>query len=240
MWGRREALWDFPVYWVLGLSRRCRLGEGPLRPDPLCGATAAGDNGRSGTLHRLGALGFSRFSFLVDLPCFEYEVRDYDVYGIAGFVGVLDTDRGSDENDCYREMLEAGHFDLDPLATNSSDDDDIVAYELAVVRRSRTFMPAGSVTVRVAEVSSPRRGAGGREPRSEAGLATGTRGRPVAVLAKAADHGPSTLRYAESAAISSCKWEEARRLPNGDYPPAGGDADEDGLLALHVGGHGST
>ncbi|KAG0445651.1 hypothetical protein HPB47_013202 [Ixodes persulcatus] len=34
---------------------------------------------------------------------------------------LFDIDRSSDESDCYQEMLEAVHFDCDPLATSSSD-----------------------------------------------------------------------------------------------------------------------
>ncbi|KAG0410671.1 hypothetical protein HPB47_012211 [Ixodes persulcatus] len=64
-----------------------------------------------------------RVDFLTYLPRFESAFRDDYVYGIARFVEVFDTDRHSDESYCYQKMLEAGHFDCDPLATSSSDDE---------------------------------------------------------------------------------------------------------------------
>lgn len=77
---------------------------------------------------RLCSLGASRV--IISSTLF----RDDNVYGITIFVGVLDTGRRKDECDCYRKMLEAGHFDLDAPATSSGDDDKIVTDELAVVR----------------------------------------------------------------------------------------------------------
>ncbi|KAG0434799.1 hypothetical protein HPB47_018878 [Ixodes persulcatus] len=82
---------------------------------------------------RLGSLGVSRCSFLVYHPRFEHAVRDNDVYGIARFLGVFDTDRSSDESNCCQETLEAAHFDFDPLVTNSTDEDETVTDELAVI-----------------------------------------------------------------------------------------------------------
>lgn len=37
------------------------------------------------------------------------------------------------ESDCYQMTLEAGHFDFDLLAILSSDEEEIVADELAIV-----------------------------------------------------------------------------------------------------------
>ncbi|CAN7999327.1 unnamed protein product [Ixodes pacificus] len=62
----------------------------------------------------------SASSFTFRLPRFDHVVRDDYVHGIAWLVKVFDIDRSSDESDCYQEMLEAVHFDCDPLATSSS------------------------------------------------------------------------------------------------------------------------
>lgn len=59
--------------------------------------------------------------------------RDNDIYGITCFVGAFDSDRSGDGSDCYKKMLEAGHFDFDPPTTGSGDDDKIVTDEFAVV-----------------------------------------------------------------------------------------------------------
>lgn len=91
-------------------------------------------------LHALADLAHSEsrssaFSFTFRVSSTRF--REDDVYGIARFEGVFDTESSSDERHCYRAMLEAGHFHFDPPATSSSgddDDDEIVMDELTVVR----------------------------------------------------------------------------------------------------------
>lgn len=67
----------------------------------------------------------SSFTFRVSNTRFPEE----NVYGIAHFIRIFDTDFSSDETDCYQEIFEAGYFDLDPLATSSNDYDKIVMDE---------------------------------------------------------------------------------------------------------------
>lgn len=77
---------------------------------------------------RLGSLSITHFSFLVYLLPFD------TITSTASLASsVFNTDRSSDEGDCYQGMLEVGHLDFDLLATSSSEDDKIATDDLAVI-----------------------------------------------------------------------------------------------------------
>lgn len=122
---------DTIVSWVNRLTSNTPHSKRPLW---LLGRQRHLPNARR-PLTRSCRLALSRLSFLGLPSAFQVCGFKTDIYGIARFVRVFDTDhsnRCSNESDCYWEILGAGHFDFDPLTTRNGIKN--IAEKLAVIR----------------------------------------------------------------------------------------------------------